>query len=35
MFSGMLGMLTPLIALGAIIYLVVANRKNSDLHEVR
>lgn len=35
MFFGLLGMLTPLIAIGAIIYLIVAKRKNSDLHEVR
>ncbi len=35
MFFGMLGMLTPLIAVGAIIYLIVANGRNSDLHEVR
>ena len=33
MFFGLLGMLTPLIAIGAIIYLIVATRKNSDLHE--
>jgi len=32
---GLLGMATPLIAIGAIIYLVVAKRKNSDLHEAR
>ncbi|MFT6445817.1 MAG: hypothetical protein ACJA1J_002073 [Sulfitobacter pontiacus] len=35
MFFGLLGMATPLIAIGVIIYLVVAKRKNSDLHEVR
>ena len=34
MFFGMLRMLTPLIAIGAIIYLIVTKRKNSDLHEV-
>ena len=33
MFFGLLGMATPLIALGAILYLIVAKRKNSDLHE--
>ena len=32
MFFGMLGMLTPLIAIGAILYLIFAKRKNSDLH---
>lgn len=31
MFFGVLGMATPLIALGAIIYLIVAKRNNSDL----
>ncbi len=30
---GLLGMATPLIAIGAILYLIVAKRKNSDLHE--
>tara|TARA_R110001599_G_scaffold281157_1_gene482832 strand:- start:602 stop:709 length:108 start_codon:yes stop_codon:yes gene_type:complete len=35
MFFGMLGMLTPLIAIGAIIYLIVAKRKNSNLDEAR
>jgi len=35
MLFGILGMLTPLIAIGAIIYLVVAKRKNSDLDEAR
>jgi hypothetical protein len=34
-FFGMLGMLTPLIAIGAIIYLIVVKRKKYDLHEVR
>ena len=33
MVFGMLGMLTPLIAIGAIIYLIVAKRKNSNLDE--
>ncbi|GAW37198.1 hypothetical protein RA2_04274 [Roseovarius sp. A-2] len=33
MFFGILGMSAPLIAIGAIIYLVVANRKNTNLHE--
>jgi hypothetical protein len=33
MFFGMLGMATPLIALGAIIYLIVAKLNNSDLDE--
>jgi hypothetical protein len=31
MFFGMLGMATPLIAIGAIIYLIVAKQNNSDL----
>ena len=35
MVFSLLGMATPLIAIGAIIYLVVAKRKNSDLHEAR
>ncbi|GGA10941.1 hypothetical protein [Neptunicoccus cionae] len=35
MFFGMLGMATPLIAIGAIIYLIVAKRKNSNLDEAR
>jgi hypothetical protein len=35
MFFGMLGMLIPLIAIGVVIYLIVAKRKNSDLHEAR
>ncbi len=35
MFFGMLGMLTPLIAVGAIIYVIVAKRKSSHLHEAR
>jgi hypothetical protein len=35
MVFGLLGMATPLIAIGAIVYLVVAKRKNSDLHEAR
>ena len=35
MFFGVLGMLTPLIAIGAIIYLIVAKRKNLDLQEAR
>ena len=35
MFFGIFGMLTPLIAIGAIIYLILAKRNNSDLHEVR
>lgn len=35
MVLGVLGMVTPLIAFGAIIYLIVAKRKNSDLHEAR
>jgi len=35
MFFGMLGMLTPLIAIGAIIYLAVAKRKSFDLDEAR
>jgi len=35
MLFGMLGMLTPLIAIGAIIYLIGAKRKSSDLHEAR
>ncbi len=33
MFFGILGMATPLIAAGAIIYLIVAKRKNPDLQE--
>jgi hypothetical protein len=35
MFFGMFGMLIPLIAIGVVIYLIVAKRKNSDLHEAR
>ncbi|UWR32936.1 hypothetical protein K3759_13415 [Sulfitobacter sp. W027] len=35
MFFGILGMLTPLMAIGAIIYLVAAKRKNSNLDEAR
>jgi hypothetical protein len=35
MFFGMLGMLIPLIAIGAIIYLTVAKRKSFDLDEAR
>ena len=35
MVFGILGMLTPLIAIGAIVYLIVAKRKNTDLHEAR
>jgi len=35
MFFEMLGMLTPLIAIGAIIYLIVAKRKRFDLDEAR
>ena len=35
MFFGILGMLTPLIAIGAVIYLIFAKRKNSDLREAR
>tara|TARA_R110002033_G_scaffold105017_2_gene152412 strand:+ start:1247 stop:1384 length:138 start_codon:yes stop_codon:yes gene_type:complete len=35
MFFGILAMLTPLIAIGAIIYLIVAKRKNSNLDEAR
>lgn len=33
MFFGILGMATPLIALGAILYLIFAKRQNTDLHE--
>lgn len=33
MFFGMLGMLTPLIAIGAILYLVLAKRQDTDLRE--
>ncbi|WP_164749940.1 hypothetical protein [Nitratireductor alexandrii] len=33
MFFGMLGMLTPLIAIGAILYLVFAKRQDTDLRE--
>ena len=35
MFFGMFGMLIPLIAIGAIIYLAVAKRKSFDLDEAR
>ena len=35
MFFGLLGMATPLIALGAILYLIFARPKHSDLQEVR
>jgi hypothetical protein len=35
MFFSALGMLTPFIAVGAIIYLIVARRKNPDLQEAR
>jgi len=35
MFFGILGMSTPLIAVGAIIYLIAAKRENSYLNEVR
>ncbi len=35
MFFGLLGMTTPLIAISAVIYLVVARRQNSDLHKAR
>lgn len=33
MFFGMLGMLTPLIAIGAILYLALAKRQDTDLRE--
>ena len=33
MFFGMLGMLTPLIAIAAILYLVLAKRQDSELRE--
>ncbi len=33
MVFGMLGMLTPLIAIGAILYLVFAKRQDTDLRE--
>ena len=33
MFFGMLGMLTPLIAIGAVLYLVLAKRQDTDLRE--
>ena len=35
MFFGTLGMLTPLIAIGAILYLVLAKPQGSDLREAR
>ena len=33
MVFGMLGMLTPLIAIGAILYLVLANRQTPEMQE--
>lgn len=33
MFFAIFGMLIPLIAISAIIYLIVAKQKNTDLHE--
>lgn len=35
MFFGMLGMLTPLIAMVAILYLVFAKRQTPEIQEVR
>lgn len=35
MFFGLLGMMTPVIAIGAILYLVFAKRQDSDLREAR
>ena len=35
MFFGILGMAAPLIAIGAIFYLIFAKSKHSDLQEVR
>lgn len=33
MFVGLIGMLTPLIAIGAILYLVLAKRQDTDLQK--
>lgn len=35
MFFGMLGMLTPLIAIAAILYLVFAKRQTPEIQEAR
>ena len=35
MVFGLLGMLTPLIAIGAILYLVLTKRRDSDLREAQ
>ncbi|ARE85662.1 MULTISPECIES: hypothetical protein [Alphaproteobacteria] len=35
MFFGLLGMLTPLIAIGAVIYLLAAKSRNHESSEVR
>ena len=35
MVFGLLGMLTPLVAIGAIFYLIVAERKSFELDEAR